>query len=329
VKYDIHKLKTVKLPAVLQDYLNYMLIIQGNSHTTVDAYKVDIIMFLRYLKLYKYYVSPDSEFETIDISDIDVTFMERISLQDLHSFLAFTENYRNNGCTTRARKVAAMRSFFKYHANVSKSIPNNPSLNLETPKAAKKQPIYLTLDESKCLLSSVDSRNKCRDICIITLFLNTGIRLSELCNIKIDRIKNDTLVILGKNNKERTIYLNECSINAINEYIKDKEKIKDYIIDKDYLFISERKKKINKRTVQRVVECAIEEAGLDASKYTPHKLRHTAATLLYKYGNVDIRSIQQILGHENISTTTIYTHVDDESLRQAIKSNPLNRDYKS
>lgn len=287
------------------------------------GYKIDIIMFFRFLKLHLYLVPSDSDFEKIDISDIDINTLKNINLNHLYSFLEFTEKYRNNGNLTRARKVAALKSFFKYICSKKKIIKENPATDLEVPKRGKRNPIYLSLEESKLLLNSISGRNKERDFCIITLFLNCGVRLSELCDIKIENIRDDLLIIRGKGDKERTIYLNESSLSAIEAY-ENVRNNKIGIIDKEYLFLSERKKRIDKRTVQTIVKKCIAKAGLDDKKYTTHKLRHTAATLLYKYGNVDIRSLQEILGHESISTTTIYTHVDQETLRKAVKSNPLN-----
>lgn len=196
---------------------------------------------------------------------------------------------------------------------------------MESPKINKRHPIYLTLDESVSLLSSLDTNNcnYLRDYCILTLFLNCGMRLSELCSIKIDKIKGDTLTIIGKGNKERTVYLNDACISAINNYLSKRNDSKATDENKKYLFLSSRNTPINKRTVELLVKKHVKNAGLTNAKYTPHKLRHTAATLMYKHGNVDIRSLQSILGHENISTTQIYTHVDEEILREAANSNPL------
>ncbi|HEE9847488.1 TPA: tyrosine-type recombinase/integrase, partial [Clostridium perfringens] len=204
-------------------------------------------------------------------------------------------------------------------------IDENPTVELESPKINKRHPVYLTLDQSITVLNSMDKGNKnyYRDYCILTLFLNCGMRLSELCNIEIEKIKGDTLTIIGKGNKERTVYLNEASIAAIENYLKNRNDLKATEEAKKYLFLSSKYRPINKRSVEILVKKHIENAGFKDQKYTPHKLRHTAATLMYKYGNVDIRSLQNILGHENISTTQIYTHVDDETLREAVKTNPL------
>ncbi|EDT83779.1 tyrosine recombinase XerC [Clostridium botulinum] len=315
------------LPPILIAYLSYMDTIQNKSSNTIEGYKLDLILFFRFLKLSKNNLPLNTDIKDVCIKDIDENFLKSISLIDIYNFLDYIKNYRDNCSNTRARKVAVLKSFFNYLKNKVKIIELNPTKNLETPKRPKRQPVYLSLKESEMLLDAVkikNGRNKERDYAIITLFLNCGLRLSELCNIKLSYIRNDTLIITGKGDKQRTIYLNNSCLKAINEYLNVRNKLKN-IKDKDsdYLFLSERKQKINKRSVQRIVQKFIEYAGLD-KKYTVHKLRHTAATLLYKYGEVDIRNLQVILGHENISTTTIYTHVDKDELRSALKSNPLN-----
>nr|WP_286207949.1 tyrosine recombinase XerC [Clostridium caldaquaticum] len=314
------------IPERLREFLNYLLVIRGKSLNTVEGYKIDLIMFFRFLKLYKELCGKNINFSDIIINDVDDNFIRSIKLPDLYAFLSFVENRRNNTSYTRARKVAAIKSFFKYLYSKTRILYENPASDLESPKISKKNPIYLTLKESKNLLSSIDEtyKHNKRDFCIITLFLNCGLRLSELCSIDISKIKGDILTIVGKGNKERTVYLNKACLTAISDYMNERNCIEVLPRDKDALFISERKRRINKRTVELIVKKYIEIAGLDKSKYTPHKLRHTAATLMYKHGNVDIRSLQKILGHENISTTQIYTHVDDEKLREAVNLNPLN-----
>lgn len=328
MKYNITKIYDPTLPEYLNSFLNYLDTIKGKSSNTILAYKFDLTMFFRFIKLYKGYVNNDIDFDKILINDIDEKFIKQIKLSDLYAFISFTENYRDNGAYARARKVASLKSFFKYLHNKIKVIDSNPALELETPKTDKRNPIYLTLDESKSLLSSIDGENAERDYCIITLFLNCGLRLSELCSIDISKIKEDTLTIVGKGNKERTIYLNNACLRAINNYLPIRLKKNDKVVDKDKdaLFISRNNRRINKRSVELLVKKYLNKAGLNKQKYSPHKLRHTAATLMYKYGNVDIRSLQKILGHENVSTTQIYTHVDDDTLRQAVNLNPLSNE---
>ncbi len=297
------------IPKILQNYFNYLTIIQGRSNNTIYSYKLDLMLFFNFLK-------SEDKFKYLDI---DENFMKIITLEDLYDFLAYAKIERNNNSFTRSRKIATLRSFFNYLESKIKVITYNPCRELELPKRPSKQINYLTLEEAKHLLSNIDGRNKKRDFCIITLFLNCGLRLNELANIKLLDIRNDILVVRGKGDKDRSIYLNEQCIKSIFEYIEIRKNI-----NSPYLFLSERKNKLSKRQIQYIVKQQIGHANLDTNKYTTHKLRHTAATLLYKHAHVDIRTIQKILGHKNISTTTIYTHVDDESIRQAINSNPLN-----
>lgn len=313
-------------PKILKDFLNYLETIKGKSINTIHEYKKDLTIFFRFLAIYKGLITdPNLEFDEIPINNIHDDFIKSITLMDLYAFLSFVEKNRNNQTKTRARKVASLKSFFKFLQTKAKIIKENPTLELEIPKTRKSLPIHLSLDESMQLLKNMnkDNKNYCRDYCIITLFLNTGMRLSELCNVEINKIKNDTLTILGKGDKERTVYLNDACLKAIKNYLNVRDDSRVSFNEKKYLFISGKNRKINQRTVEMLVKKHVQASGLTNPKYTPHKLRHTAATLMYKHGGVDIRSIQGILGHENISTTQIYVHVDDEGLRDAVKSNPL------
>jgi site-specific recombinase XerD len=312
-------------PLLVTDFLNYMETIRGKSKNTIAAYGYDLTLFFKFLKIRKNIVPANSNMEEILIGDIDENFVRSITLSDLYSFLSFAANERDNKNHARARKVACLRSFFKYLQGKAKVIDENPAIELEPPKINSRHPIYLTLDESRHLLASIDGENKERDYAIITLFLNCGLRLSELVGIDINRISNDILTVIGKGNKERTVYLNSACLNAINAYIKVRPV--DGVKDKNALFLSERRQRISKRSVQYIVKKYIGASDLDTERYSTHKLRHTAATLMYKYGNVDIRALQHILGHENISTTQIYTHIDDDRLRNAVKANPLSGEF--
>ncbi|GEP65136.1 tyrosine recombinase XerC [Clostridium beijerinckii] len=328
MKYDIQVLKNNNLPESLVDFLNYLETIKSTSINTIDGYRIDLTIFFRFMMIYKGKVNSDSvEFEDIDISVIDDEFLRGIKLRDLYAFLSFTEKYRDNSSYARARKVATLKSFFKFLFGKAKVITENPALELESPKINKRHPVYLTLNQSIHLLESLNKNDKnySRDYCILMFFLNCGMRLSELCSIQIDKIRDDTLTIIGKGNKERTVYLNDACLKALANYLNVRDDSKALSENKKFLFLSSRNVPINKRTVEIMIKKHITNAGLTDDKYTPHKLRHTAATLMYKYGNVDIRSLQSILGHTNISTTQIYTHVDDDSLRDAVKSNPLSK----
>nr|WP_300348858.1 tyrosine recombinase XerC [Clostridium sp.] len=324
-KFDF--LPEYELPKRVIDFLNYLHNIKAKSINTIKGYSIDLGLFFKFLKIYKGLEKtvPLEEIEKVFIGDISDEFIKEISLSDIYAFLAFLEKVRNNGTYARARKVATLKSFFKFLTSKLKLIKENPATELESPKINKRHPVYLTLDQCLEVLDNMDKSNKSylRDYCILTLFLNCGMRLSELCNIKIEKIKGDTLTIIGKGNKERTVYLNEASLNAINNYLRNRNDSKATEEAKKYLFLSSKYRPINKRSVEILVKKHIENAGFKDQKYTPHKLRHTAATLMYKHGNVDIMSIKDILGHESISTTQIYTHVDDETLRKAVKTNPL------
>ncbi|MCX0380452.1 tyrosine recombinase XerC [Clostridium perfringens] len=325
LKFDF--LEKSKQPKRVIEFLNYLENVKGKSINTIKGYSVDLGLFFKFLKVYKGLENNIEleKIEEVEIFDLGDNFIKDISLSDIYAFLAFLEKVRNNSAYARARKVATLKSFFKFLNSKIKLIDENPTVELESPKINKRHPVYLTLDQSITVLNSMDKENKnyYRDYCILTLFLNCGMRLSELCNIEIEKIKGDTLTIIGKGNKERTVYLNEASIAAIENYLKNRNDLKATEEAKKYLFLSSKYRPINKRSVEILVKKHIENAGFKDQKYTPHKLRHTAATLMYKYGNVDIRSLQNILGHENISTTQIYTHVDDETLREAVKTNPL------
>lgn len=315
------------IPVILSDYYDYIHVIKGLAKSTCDEYLSDLKMFLRFLKIRYKMIPKDMDFDEIGITDIDADFLRKIKLQDLHAFIAFADKDRNNQSRTKYRKTSALRSFFLYLINIAEIIDENPAEKLESPKLESRNPTYLTLSEAKKLLNAVESEKndffRTRDHCIITLFLNCGMRLSELRSINISMIRDDgTLSVIGKGNKERTIYLNEACIKSIEEYLPHRPESEDDS-DGDPLFVSTHKKRMSRRSIENVVDKYLLKAGLDPTIYSTHKLRHTAATLMYKYGNVDIRSLQEILGHKSVATTQIYTHVDNEKLREAVKANPL------
>jgi len=310
-------------PQMVRDFLSYMETIKGKSKNTVKEYYFDLRTFFRFMKLHKNLVRTDVDFDNIPIHDITVDFVKDITLSDLYEYMTYINRERDNKSRTRARKVASLKSFYHYLNIKAKLIDVNPARELDSPKIQKSLPKYLTLDESKQLLQSVTGKHKERDYAILTLFLNCGLRLSELVNININRISpnRDRLTVIGKGNKERTIYLNKACTKAINDYLEVRPV--DGVKDKNALFLSERKQRISNKTVQHLVKKYLGMAGLDTEKYSTHKLRHTAATLMYKHGEVDIRALQEILGHEQLSTTEIYTHVDNQQLKNAVDRNTL------
>lgn len=306
---------------VIDDFLNYLITIRAKSQNTVQAYNYDLSLFFRFMVWYKLMNSPkDHDIEDIDIKNLNYDFVKSINLNDLYAFLSYVTKRRDNNTHARARKVACLRTYFKYLTNKLHVIDINPALDLESPKLSIRQPVYLTLEESKRLLNSIDGKYKERDKAMITLFLNCGLRLSELVGINIEDIKEDKLTVIGKGDKQRTVYLNHSCIKTLNEYRRVRDNNSK---DKNALFISRNRNRISKKTVQYIVKKYLKKAGLNTAIYSTHKLRHTAATLMYKYGNVDIRTLQHLLGHSNISTTQIYTHIDDNKLRDAVNKNPL------
>ena len=316
-------------PDYLNAFLDYMITIQNKSKNTVKEYNYDLATFLKFIKIH-FKLTDETDFDKIEYKDVGIDTISKITLDDLHAFLAYLTNTFNSKASTRSRKVSSLRVFFNYLSK-KEIIKINPAQNIETPKQEKRLPKYLTLDQSKKLLEASENennRNKERDFAITTLFLNCGMRLSELVgiNIKDIRFEECQMTVIGKGNKERTIYLNKACMNAINEYlaVRPKEGVKKDNKDSDKaLFLSERNQRIGKRTVQEIIYKELKLAQIDTDKYSVHKLRHTAATLMYQYGNVDIRALQQLLGHESISTTEIYTHVSNEQVRNAVESNPL------
>ena len=316
-------------PDFLNDFLDYTVTILNKSENTVKEYNYDLAHFLKYM-CYHFKLTNEEDIKKIEIKNMTIDDLKLIKLPDIHSFLAYLKTTYRSKPATLARKVASIRVFFNYITKKAKLLDINPAQDLETPKLDKRLPKYLTLEESKKLLetaSDEESRNSSRNFAMLTLFLNCGMRLSELVNINISDIdfSNYKLNVIGKGNKERTIYLNEACIKALKSYLADRPKDGVKFNSKDALFLSEQRKRISNRTVQYVVYEELKKTGLDVHKYSTHKLRHTAATLMYKYGHVDIRALQELLGHESISTTEIYTHVDNDQIRSAVENNPLGK----
>ena len=316
---------------ILRDYLNYNANL-NKSKNTINEYRYDLTNFLKYMKLQSLNDRKKKIEDITDISDINSSFLNKIDINDLYEYMTYLKDECNDSAVTRARKVASLKGFFKYLHVKAKIIDDNPAKELESPKLGKRLPKYLTLEQSTTLLDQVKNKkitgrqhdNKERDYAMVTLFLNCGMRLSELVNIDIDHIKFDDaiLTVIGKGNKERTIYLNKACINAIKDYLSIRP-FDENVIDKKALFLSERKQRISRRTVQHIIKDYLKLVPGLNDKYSTHKLRHTAATLMYQYGNVDIRALQELLGHESIATTEIYTHVDNSQIREAIENNPL------
>ena len=319
-------------PPILRDFLTFHEAIQGHSHRTVDEYFLDLRNFFRYIKLEKRKVSPDTPFDQISIDDVDLELIRSISLSDVYSYMNYLGRDRathpNSPDTAyglspaaRARKVAAIRSFYKYLTNKAKLLTENPMQDLDSPRLRKSLPKYLTLDESIALLSGVDGKNQTRDYCMLTLFLNCGLRISELVGLNVTDVRDEQLRVLGKGNKERVIFLNPACRKALDDWLDERSGMT--LLDKNALFVTgQNRKRITTAAVHKLVKKHLLAAGLDSSQYSSHKLRHTAATLMLQNG-VDVRTLQEVLGHDNLNTTQIYTHVDNEDLRVAARANPL------
>ena len=311
-------------PPIIRDFLTYNETIKGKSSRSVEGYYLDLRSFFRYLLIIRGMVDKNTEFEEIDISSVDLALIKTVSISDLYSFLVYCKNERNNNTATRARKTSTLRLFFKYMSSQTHQLESNPAEMLEAPKIKQSLPKHLTLEDSLELLNSVDGDNKQRDYCILTLFLNCGLRLAELCSLNLSDITEEgSLTVTGKGNKERLVYLNDACMSAIKEYLAVRPHEVLPVTEKNALFISRNHRRISPKTVQHIVKTYLEKSGLGNMGYSTHKLRHTAATLMYQHGNVDIRVLKDILGHANLGTTQIYTHVSDKQIKHAVDANPL------
>ena len=310
-------------PALVRDFLVYHETIQGHSRHTVDEYFLDLRSFFRYIKQKKKLISKDVPFDSITIEDVDLSLVQSITLSDVYDFMSFLSHDRSLTATSRARKVATIRSFYKYLTNKAKLLSENPVQDLDSPRLRKALPRYLDLDESMDLLDSVTGKNSSRDYCILTLFLNCGLRISELVGLNETDVRGDQLRVLGKGNKERMLYLNEACQQALQDWMTERSMLT--LVDQKALFVTlQNRRRISRAAVHKLVKKHLLAAGLDSSQYSAHKLRHTAATLMLQNG-VDVRTLQEVLGHENLNTTQIYTHVDSDDLRTAARANPLGR----
>lgn len=319
------------VPPILRDFLSYHETVKSHSKRTVDEYYLDLRNFFRFIKLQKHKVQNDIPFDNISISDVDLALIRSITLSDIYDYLSYLSRdrpqHKNSEMTdyglmasSRARKVACIRSFYKYLTNKAHLLEENPVAELDAPNIKKSLPRYLNLEESVNLLASVDGENETRDYCILTLFLNCGLRISELVGLNLSDIRDDQLRVLGKGNKERILYLNDACRQAIDAYLV--ERMAQTAIDKTAFFLSNRRTRISRSTVNWLVKKHLAAAGLDSTQYSAHKLRHTAATLMLQNG-VDVRTLQEVLGHDHLNTTQIYTHVSSDDLRVAAKANPL------
>lgn len=307
-------------PLPVREFLVYHETIKGQSKATVDSYYLDLRTFTRYLYISRGLVPRDTELSDVDIRSADLSFYGAVTLTEVYDFLAFLSRDRGLNSASRARMLTSLKGFYQYLTVKTKQLSVNPVQDIDTPKLRKALPRYLTLEESQRLLSSVEGKNRERDYCILCLFLNCGLRISEMVGLNLTDIRQDSLLIHGKGSKERIVYLNDAAAAALNDWLLVRKSTA--AIDKNALFLSSRRKRMSVDAVQVMLKKTLLRAGLDPNQYSPHKLRHTAATLMLQNG-VDVRTLQEVLGHENLNTTQIYTHVANTGLRTAAQANPL------
>ncbi|MEO4055170.1 tyrosine recombinase XerC [Solibacillus sp. CAU 1738] len=309
-----------KQPKILKDFLIYLTTITGKSQRTRKEYEYDLVLFFRFLKAVEDDI-PTSQIHTIDISEITIDWIKQLTLEDLYLFMEYCEIQRQNSAAARARKVATLKSFFKYLKGKRRLIEENPADELETPKIGKRAPVYLNLQEAQTFIEATKLQQySARDYCIIMFFLNLGIRVSELCSLNMHSVQGRNVTVIGKGDKERIVYMNDGCLDALNRYLPQRHLYKGDGVEP--LFVSQKGTRFARQSIAKIVK-QLNTSTLNREKLTPHKLRHTSATLMYKAG-ADIRSLQHILGHSSVATTQIYTHIEDEQIQEVMKSNPFN-----
>lgn len=320
-------------PQILRDFLIYHETIKGQSQLTISEYYLDLRMFLRFMKLMRNDMPINTQLDDIPITDIDIEFIRKITTADVFDFLSYLANdrvinpdsaYSEHGISpsARARKLSAIKSFYKYLTVRTKLLTDNPVADLEYPKLRKSLPKYLTMEQSAALLQAVSGPNEKRDYAILMLFLNCGIRRSELVGLNLSDVYEDRIRVVGKGNKERFVYFGTPCRKAIDAYLPERNK--KILTDNKALFGSRNNNRISTDAVHRLVKKALLQAGLDSTQFSAHKLRHTAATMMLS-GGVDVKTVQEVLGHENLNTTQIYTHIENTELKIAAEANPLSK----
>ena len=320
-------------PVILRDFLTYHETIKGQSQLTINEYYLDLRMFLRFMKLMRGDMPIDTRLDDIPIKDVDLEFVRDVTTSDIFDFLSYLANDRNPdpdssvpdlgiSASSRARKLSAIKSFYKYLTVRTKQLQENPVADLEYPKLRKSLPKYLTMDQCAKLLSSVSGTNEKRDYAILMLFLNCGIRRSELVGLNVSDVYEDRIRVVGKGNKERFVYFGTPCRKAIDAYMAERNQ--KVLTDNRALFGSRNGNRISVTAVHRLVDKALKQAGLDSTQFSAHKLRHTAATMMLS-GGVDVKTVQEVLGHENLNTTQIYTHIENTELKIAAQANPISK----
>jgi len=325
--------KYTDIPQILKDFLTYHENIKGQSPRTISEYYLDLRMFLRFVKLMRNDMPLNTPLEDIPIKDVDLAFVGSITTSEVFDFLSYLANDRplNPDSTftdygiepaARSRKLSAIKSFYKYLTVRTKQLQENPVADLEYPKLRKSLPKYLTISQASALLQAVSGQNAKRDYAILMLFLNCGIRRSELVGLNLSDVYEDRIRVVGKGNKERIVYFGSACYKAIQAYMEERNKV--VLTDNRALFGSRNGNRISVTAVHRLVDKALLKAGLDTTQFSAHKLRHTAATMMLS-GGVDVKTVQEVLGHENLNTTQIYTHIENTELKLAAEANPLSK----
>lgn len=320
-------------PQILREFLIYHETIKGQSPLTISEYYLDLRMFLRFIKLMRNDMPISTDLETIDIKDVDLNFIRSIDTSEIFDFLSYLANDRpinpdnpapehGISASSRARKLSVIKSFYKYLTVRTKQLTENPVADLEYPKLRKSLPKYLTMEQSAALLQAVSGPNEKRDYAILMLFLNCGIRRSELVGLNLTDVYEDRIRVVGKGNKERFVYFGTACRKAIDAYLVERQE--KVLSDNKALFGSRDNNRISVTAVHRLVKKALMQAGLDSTLFSAHKLRHTAATMMLS-GGVDVKTVQEVLGHENLNTTQIYTHIENTELKIAAEANPLSK----
>ena len=319
-----------ELPSLVREFASYKAVVQNASEKTISEYLLDLRTFFRFMLAREQKIDPLSkDFEKIDVSNVDLEYIKHITQEDIFEFLMYADGTRKNLAAAKARKLSALKGFFKYLHTKRMMIDENPAANIETPKRQEALPKFLSIEESLLLLEAVkndrESKSRTRDYAIITLFLNCGMRVSELVGINMNDIDREfrSLTVTGKGNKQRIVYLNSACRDALSDYFMERVSEPHAKADTPALFLSNREQRISVKTVQWLVYKYLDLAGLESKHYSVHKLRHTAATLMYQSGQVDVRVLKDILGHEQLNTTQIYTHVSNRSMEEAMENNPL------
>lgn len=323
-KPDSFRIKDFGLPAFANKYLQFLSIEKNAAPGTIFNYAISIRTFLRWVKSLDMGTAVPETFNEISVQDMTVESISSLTTSDIYDFLAFCKMERSCGARSRSTKLAAIRSLYDYLRKRDSTglVTSNPGTDISVPKK-KTLPVFLTVNESKQLLDAVSGRFASRDYCILLWFLSCGMRLSELVAINLQDVKDDTLRLHGKGRKERIVHLNKPCLAALENYLIDRSKYLESheTADKEALFLSMNAsvaKRLSGRRVEQIVDKYVLAAGLEGNGFSAHKLRHTAATIMYRDAGAGVLEIQEILGHENVQTTTIYTHTSGQLVKSAL-----------